>query len=101
MGMSESEFLEMRIGTFFLKMRYFFKLEDSRIRQIAELFRMQTLYLFNIQLDPANRIKEPRELWPLPWDVIENKVQEVSPEEAREQVQKLLQLHQQAYGEGV
>lgn len=89
----------MRLGTFFLKMRYFFKLEESRFRQSAELIRAQTLHLINIQLLPGDRIKSVKNLWPFPWDE-ERELEEVTPQQAEEQVRRLIQLHEKIHGKG-
>ncbi len=35
---------------------------------IAELIRLQTFELMNIQLDEKSRLKNPIELWQFPWD---------------------------------
>lgn len=100
MGMGEDEFGEMHIGTFFLKMHYFFKAIEINRKETAELVRLQTLHLINIQLSPKDRIKDPGALWPLPWDENDNKDLPVvnSPEEQAERIQKLLKLHEQAHG---
>jgi len=41
--------------------------ENERVRSQAELLRMSTALLLNIQLAPKDRLAAS-ELWPLPWD---------------------------------
>lgn len=68
MGMSEKEFGEMGVQTFFLKLFYFKKAKEENLRFIAEIERLQTLQLINIQLNPENRIKNPQELIKYSWE---------------------------------
>ena len=68
MGMSEKEFGEMGVQTFFLKLFYFKKAKEENLRFIAEIERLQTLQLINIQLKPENRIKNPQELIKYSWE---------------------------------
>lgn len=99
MGMSEREFGEMHLGTFFLKLHYFFKAIEIKRKEAAELIRTQTLYLINIQLTPSDRLKDPRSFWPLPWDEASTDLTVVnSAEEQAERIQKLIKLHEKAHG---
>jgi len=43
--------------------------ESERIKSIAEIVRMSTTILMNIQLSKEDRIT-PHELWPFTWDKI-------------------------------
>ncbi len=58
----------MRLGTFFLKLEYYFKarLEDKRL--FAELIRLQTFHLVNIQLSVDHKIKDLQSLWSYDWE---------------------------------
>lgn len=68
MGLSPDEFYSMRLSHFFLKMQGFYKRIENEQRARAELVRMQTVYLVNVQLKREDRFKSPAELWQLPWD---------------------------------
>ena len=47
-------------------------------RHLGELARGVALRLFNVQLRPKDRIKDPADFWPMPWD--EQKEREVERE---------------------
>lgn len=61
------QFGEMRIGHFYAALNAHFAAEKERQKFTAELFRMQTVDLLNIQLKKKDRIK-PKELWIFGWD---------------------------------
>jgi hypothetical protein len=69
MGMSFNEFYTMRLSHFFLKLHGWRNEQDRQHRQHAELVRLQTVELLNIQLDGRKRFKSPDKLWQFPWDV--------------------------------
>ena len=56
--------------------------ESERIKSIAEIVRMSTTILMNIQLSKEDRIT-PHELWPFSWDKIsvDEKTEILSEEE--------------------
>jgi|GEM_PF-5726314 hypothetical protein len=68
MGMTVAEFEEMRVGDFFLKLRYFMAAKEEKIILDSNLIRLQTVELLNIQVDSRSRIKDPRDLWRFPWE---------------------------------
>ncbi len=95
--MGEREFLEMRIGTFFLKLHFYLRKRDEENRLSAELVRYQTWHLINIQLAQSDKIKQPSDFWKFKWEEKEegeNKsTEEISLQEADKQLQRLLKLH--------
>lgn len=93
----EQDFMEMRIGTYFTVQNYHSKHEEDQMRERAELVRMQTMMLLNIQLGPLYQIKTPNEFWPLPWEAIEIKP-ELTPEQEKEQIDKLVNKHKEHHG---
>lgn len=68
LNLSEGEWGEMRLGTFFLKLEYYFKARLEEKRLIAELIRLQTFHLINIQLSIDKKIKDPESLWSYDWE---------------------------------
>lgn len=68
MGMTVVEFWEMSLHDFFLKLHYYNLKEEQAYRANAELVRLQTLTLVNIQLLKKDKIKDPRRLWVFPWE---------------------------------
>ena len=68
MGMTVMEFEEMLLHDFFLKLYYHNLKEEHSYRTTAELVRLQTLTLVNIQLLKKDKIKDPRLLWVFPWE---------------------------------
>lgn len=66
--MSESEFWEMRISSYFLKLHYYKIKEREEIERAHNLCRLQTVALINIQLNKQHRITDPAKLWRFPWD---------------------------------
>ena len=66
MGMTVAEFEEMRVGDFFLKLRYFMAAKEEKIILDSNLIRLQTVELLNIQVDSRSRIKDPRDCGDFP-----------------------------------
>ena len=66
--LTPAEFYEMRIGHFYAAMDAWGEHELSKQRFTAELIRMQTTDLLNIQLKKKDRLKAG-ELWRFPWEV--------------------------------
>lgn len=87
MGMTEKEFGEMGVQTFFLKLFYFNKAKEANQKFIAEVERLQTVQLINIQLDPKNRFKTPQELFKYAWEE-EKPVGKQDPEQLAKLVAK-------------
>ena len=68
MGMSEEEFYTCRVANFFLKLHGFREKEYNDRKEHANLVRMSTFELININLSPEHKIKSPESMWPFPWD---------------------------------
>lgn len=66
--MGSVEFWEMTLRDFFIKLHYFNKMKQQEYQSQAELIRLQTLTLVNIQLASKDKIKDPKRLWRFPWD---------------------------------
>ena len=65
--LSPAEFWDMLPGQYFDALTIYYREKRSDQRFIAELFRMQTTDLLNIQIKKSQRLK-PGELWRFPWD---------------------------------
>lgn len=65
--LTPAEFFKMRIGHFYAALDAWAEHEKNKQRFTAELMRMQTADLLNIQLKKKDRIKAA-ELWRFPWD---------------------------------
>lgn len=74
----------MLVGDFLDAMAGYKEGENERVKSIAELIRISTTFLLNIQLEKNNRLT-PNELWPFPWDkpVKGGKVEELTEEEVK------------------
>lgn len=91
LGMTAGEFWEMRLHDFFLKLRYHYNVRQTERVERAELVRMQTVALVNIQLARKDRIKDPRQFWRFPWEAEQGKEPEgVSEEEQQERIKNLI-----------
>lgn len=64
---------------------------DNEFRRHAELVRLQTVELINIQLSKRDKFKKASALWPFPWDEQEAVTPaSVDPEMAMEHLNKLI-----------
>lgn len=68
MGLSPEGFGQMRLNHFFLKLKGWVDYKQARFKEQAELVRMQTVRLVNIQLAKKDQFKDPSEMWLFPWD---------------------------------
>lgn len=74
------------------------KEKEADRRHIGELVRGATVLICNHQRLAKDRIKNPAEFWPMPWDEDDSsearlkKLREMTPEERYESAQKLLDL---------
>ncbi len=66
--MPVSEFWEMRLKDFFLKLCYYNNKKQREIEYYSNLVRMQTVALINIQLEKRHRIADPKKFWVFPWE---------------------------------
>ncbi len=67
LGLSVKEFYEMRPVHFFLRLFEYNRSEEQKYRANAELIRLQTATLVNLQVKKSDRVK-PNQLWHFPWD---------------------------------
>ena len=58
--MQVMEFWEMRLKDFFLKLHYYNEKKQRELEVCANLLRMQTVSLINVQLDKKSRITDPK-----------------------------------------
>ena len=58
----------MPLADFFLKLHYYYKNKEQEYRERAELVRLQTLTLVNIQLARKDKIKDAKQLWRFAWE---------------------------------
>jgi hypothetical protein len=65
--MKPEEFLIMRPADFWLKLQGYREGRDEDFRNDAELTRLQTTELINIQLEISKRLR-PKQLWRFPWE---------------------------------
>lgn len=93
MGMGVDEFYKMRLSHFFIKLHGWTNNQQRLFRERAELVRLQTVELINIQLKSANKIKSPEKLWQFPWDSDDKKPLPLIDEtEAKEKLERVLKL---------
>ena len=67
--MQVMEFWEMRLKDFFLKLHYYNEKKQRELEVYANLLRMQTVSLINVQLDKKSRITDPKKFWLFPWEI--------------------------------
>jgi hypothetical protein len=90
MGLRPEEFLVMRPADFWLKVQGYRETREEDFKVDAELTRMQTTELINIQLEPYKRLK-PEQLWKFPWDKKnEDEPEFVTQEENEENLRSLI-----------
>ena len=97
--MSKDELLQMLLGDFFLKCEYYNREKEAQQQFYANLIRLQTVELINIQLPEKSKFKEATKLWRFPWDEQKDlAVKEVTPERQKEQIDRLLKAVEQLNG---
>lgn len=85
--------MQCRLSHFLAKMHGFREAQEAAYRRHADLVRLQTVELINIQLS-KNKIKKACELWKFPWDALPDNAPRVTPEQAAENLNRLLQALQ-------
>lgn len=90
MGMSPEDFWTMRLRDYFLKLRYFLARRQAERAEHAELVRLQTLVLTNIQLARKDRITDPRKFWRFPWEAESPSPEPPAEGDDNEHLQQLL-----------
>lgn len=89
--MSVEEFERMEVGAFLLKLFYFKEQQKEERKFYADLVRLQTFKLVNIQLTEKSQLKTPEQLWTYEWDSqkTEEPVRKLSEEEQQKRLQEL------------
>lgn len=94
--MQESEFWGMRPRSFFLKIRFFDLSQTRREIYAAELVRLQTFFLVNIQLSKKDKFKTPGDMWPFSHEIEAKKEAaaqvQIDPAAMKEKTEKILKL---------
>lgn len=83
------EFGLMRPPVFFLKLHFYYKAQLEKQKFVADLVRLQTLQLVNLQLPKSDQFKCSTDLWKFPWDEKTENV--IIPEEQK--VEQLNRMH--------
>jgi hypothetical protein len=90
LNLTPEQFGLIRPSDFFLMLEAHAKYSNLEWRRHAELTRMQTVWLVNIQLKSDDRLK-PSDLWKYEWDnVPSDPSEQMTDEQIREQNQKLM-----------
>lgn len=92
MGMARAEFYDMPVGEFFEALRAYGRREETNARHLGELARGAALRLFNVQLRRNDQINDPADFWPMPWDAKEAKAPEMSTEQKKRSIDRLLNI---------
>lgn len=92
----------MRVGEFFEALIAYRQEKSDDRRHMGELVRGATLRLFNLQLKPADRIKDPVKFWHMPWDEVSedgminneeiHRLNHLTEEEMMEEANKFMEL---------
>lgn len=92
--MSVEEFERMEVGVFLLKLFYFKEQQKEERKFYADLVRLQTFKLVNIQLTEKSQLTEPEQLWLFEWDKkeAEEPVRKLSEEEQQKRLQELREV---------
>lgn len=95
LGISRRDFYEMRPGEFWEAVRAYKERVSADRQHIGELVRGATLRLYNLQVAPKYRMKDPAKFWPMPWDTtVDAEEQEIrrlaglGKEETQKEVEK-------------
>ena len=97
MMMTPLQFGNMLAGDFLDALAGYSNGEFERMKSLAELLRIQTTILWNIQVDKENKLM-PSGLWPLPWDNIEDVVKAAPSLIDEEELKKAFEMQEQILG---
>jgi len=81
----------MRVGDFFDAMGGYNEAQGERIKILAELMRIATSLLWNIQVSKEDK-RKPIDLWPMPWDKNTEKYERISEEEYKKRMDKSIEI---------
>lgn len=88
---SITDLMQSRLSMFLLALRGHRQAEELRYRQHAEMIRLQTVELINIQLKKEDKIKSASSLWAFPWDAKKQDPQiEFTPEQVQDNIKRLM-----------
>lgn len=89
LNLTDEEFGVMRLGTYSLQLLFWLRAREEQFKLTANLVRMQTTILFNVQVQQGDRINDPVRLWSFPWE--ENDIVKEG-DEVRSNLKKLSEL---------
>jgi hypothetical protein len=89
LALKEDEWGEMRLGTFFLKVYYFFEKRKEDRKFYGEILRLSTLHFLNTQLSESTRINDPKKIYKFSWE--EDIKVEISEETAKENIGRMIE----------
>jgi hypothetical protein len=87
---SPTHFGTMMAGDFLDALIGYSKGENERTKSLAELFRVQTTILWNIQVDNNHKLS-PQKLWPFPWEEVQITDEEITQEMADQNLKQLIE----------
>lgn len=90
LNLSPAQFYRYRIGHFFAAIYEASRREQQNSRFIAELVRMQTTELININLPTEKKIR-PAALWRFPWEEQQRTFENMTDEEIKAHNSKFLE----------
>jgi len=94
MGLSPEDFGQMRLSHFFVKLIGHVKYKEEKYKEQAELVRLQTVSLINVNLARKDQIQNPTEFWKFPWDGESTEARE-KPEADPAKMKQLLKAFKQ------
>lgn len=92
--MSEVEFREMRLGTFFLKLHFYLKKEQDKQIYLQKVIRQATWFFVNTQV--SKKIENPETMWPIEEEKDSTAV-EYDTEAYREKVNQLIEISKRVW----
>jgi len=89
--MTERDFWLISPRAFYNKVTGFNQLKQSEY----EMLRLQTVELLNIQMERKNQIRDPRKLWPFPWEkrIVDIEVSKHKAKRFAEKVKRFEERH--------
>lgn len=80
LGLTRNEFYDLSPIEFYHSLEEHRKAIDDNRRFELNKMRLQTFYLFNIQVDKKNRFKSPEKMMPFDWEKVQKEVVIPTPE---------------------
>ena len=91
--MSEVEFFEMRLGTYFLKLHFFLKHDHNKQLYLQKVIRQATWFFVNTQI--SKKIDKPETMWPI--EEKENAEVEFDTKAYQEKVNQLIVISKRVW----